>query len=147
MPHITHVQLLIHAARLDLFTHTPCTGITSPSTVTPFYTVQTPRGTLTAHHIVHATNGWSSHLLSGLRGTIIPLRGTMTAQRPGSGLPPAAIGSRRAHVFYHTPPGFDYLTQLLKNDEADSDGELLFGGGAMQGGRPVLALPTTVGTV
>ena len=63
----------------------------------------------------------------------------MTAQRPGSGLPPAATGSRRAHAFYHTPPGFDYLTQLPKNDEADGDGELLFGGGAMQGGRPVLS--------
>ena len=129
----------MYAARLDLFTHTPCTGITSPSTVTPYYTVQTPRGTLTAHHIVHATNGWSSHLLFGLRGKIIPLRGTMTAQRPGSGLPTTATGSRRSHVFCHTPPGFDYLTQLPKNEEDDGDGELLFGGGAVLGGHLILS--------
>ena len=63
----------------------------------------------------------------------------MTAQRPGSGLPTTATGSRRAHVFYHTPPGFDYLTQLPKNDEDNSDGEFLFGGGAVQSGRPVLS--------
>ncbi|KAN0121389.1 hypothetical protein V8E52_003285 [Russula decolorans] len=49
--------------QLDLFTQRPCTGIIAPSTVTPHYTVQTPRCTTTASHIIHATNGWTSHLL------------------------------------------------------------------------------------
>jgi len=126
-------------SRLDLFAHTPCTGITSPSTITPYYTVQTPRGTITAHHIIHATNGWSSHLLSGLRGKIIPLRGVMTAQRPGTGFRTAGAGSRRTHIFYYPSPGFDYLTQLPGHDKGSGDGELLFGGGLMQDGQLVLS--------
>ncbi|KAI0245683.1 FAD dependent oxidoreductase-domain-containing protein [Lactifluus subvellereus] len=105
--------------QLGLFTQTPCTGITPPSTgtsTTPFYTVQTPRGSTTARHIIHATNGWSSHLLPGLRGKIIPDRG------------------------HTTPPGFDYLTQLPKHqDEGGGGGELVFGGGAVQRGRVLLS--------
>ncbi|KAG5220841.1 Fad dependent [Salix suchowensis] len=50
------------------------------------YSISTPRGTLRAPHVVHATNGWVSHLLEPLRGKIIPLRATMTAQRPGVSL-------------------------------------------------------------
>ncbi|KAH9064955.1 FAD dependent oxidoreductase [Lactarius vividus] len=123
--------------QLDLFTQTPCTAITPPSTVTPQYTIQTPRGSVTAHHIVHATNGWTSHLLPGLREKIVPIRGLMTAQRPGMELstsvpPPGA----RAHVFYYTPPGYDYLTQLPGHS---GEGELLFGGGIVQGGRITLS--------
>ena len=89
---------------------------------------------MTTHHIIHATNGWTSHLLPGLRGKIFPLRGLMTAQRPGTGLPTPGT---RAHIFYYTP-GFDYLTQLPKR-EPSCEGELLFGGGAVQGGRIALS--------
>jgi len=63
----------------------------------------------------------------------------MTAQRPGSGLPTTATGSRRTHLFYHTPPGYDYLTQLPKNEEDNGDGVLLFGGGNVLGGHRVLS--------
>lgn len=58
----------------------------------------------------------------------------MTAQRPGTGLPPL---DARAHIFNYTP-GFDYLTQLPKQ-EPSCEGELLFGGGAVQGGRIALS--------
>jgi glycine/D-amino acid oxidase-like deaminating enzyme len=129
--------LAINTRRLDLFTQTPCTVITPPSTVTSQYTVQTPRGEVTTHHIIHATNGWTSHFLPGLRGKIFPFRGLMTAQRPGTGLSPPH--GARAHVFHYTP-GFDYLTQLPKySAEASCEAELLFGGGAVQGGRIALS--------
>ncbi|KAI9452178.1 FAD dependent oxidoreductase [Lactarius psammicola] len=125
--------------QVNLFTQTPCTGITPPSTITPHYTIQTPRGAVTARHIIHATNGWTSRLLPGLRGKILPIRGLMSAQRPGTGLststlPPGA----RAHVFYYTPPGYDYLTQLPKHSHS-GEAELLFGGGAVQSGRIVFS--------
>ncbi|KAI0307404.1 FAD dependent oxidoreductase [Multifurca ochricompacta] len=122
--------------RFNLFTQTPCTGIIPPSTVTPYYTVQTPRGTITTRHVIHTTNGWVSHLLPGLRGKVFPLRGLMTAQRPGIGLPTQA--GTRAHIFHYVPPGYDYLTQL-PNQEGEGGGELLFGGGAVQGGRITLS--------
>ena len=133
-----HTYKLPMYARLDLFTQTPCTGITPPSTVTPYYTVQTPRFTITAQHIIHATNGWTSHLLPGLRGKIIPVRGLMTAQRPGTGLPTAAAG-QLAHIFHYPTSGFDYLTQLPRHEGKGGGGELLFGGGAMLDGRLVLS--------
>ncbi len=124
--------------RLELLTQTPCTGVTQPSTVTPHYTVQTPRGTTTASHIIHATNGWASHLLPGMRGKVIPMRATMTAQRPGTRFPTDTSGSR-AHIFNYPTRGFDYLTQLPRCEGEDEGGELLFGGGAIQDGHFVLS--------
>jgi glycine/D-amino acid oxidase-like deaminating enzyme len=62
----------------------------------------------------------------------------MTAQRPGTGLSTPA--GTREHVFYHKPPGYDYLTQLPHHESMDEGGgELLFGGGAVQDGRVVLS--------
>ncbi|KAL0950489.1 hypothetical protein HGRIS_007300 [Hohenbuehelia grisea] len=69
-----------------LFTHTPCTDISAPPANSLLYTVRTPKGLIRTPHIVHATNGWATHLLEPMRGTIVPLRGTMTSQRSGEGL-------------------------------------------------------------
>ncbi len=61
----------------------------------------------------------------------------MSAQRPGTGLSTSAHPpGDRAHVFYYAPPGYDYLTQLPKHS---GEAELLFGGGAVQGGRIILS--------
>ena len=73
-----------------------------------------------------------------MRGKVIPTRGTMTAQRPGTRLPIDITGGR-SHVFYYPTPGFDYLTQLPRREGKDEGGELLFGGGAVQDGRFVLS--------
>ncbi|KAF7437327.1 hypothetical protein PC9H_004166 [Pleurotus ostreatus] len=113
-----------------LYTHTPCISIASPKGGS-LYTISTPKGTLHAPHVVHATNGWVSHLLEPLRGKIIPLRATMTAQRPGLslGAPLSDLvrsttidpekRSRnwlgdRSFVFYPRPTlnVWDYLTQM-----------------------------------
>ena len=73
-----------------------------------------------------------------MRGKVIPLRGMMTAQRPGSRLPTDTIGNR-SHIFYYPKKGFDYLTQLPKREGGNEGGELLFGGGALQATGPVLS--------
>jgi glycine/D-amino acid oxidase-like deaminating enzyme len=73
-----------------------------------------------------------------MRGKVIPVRGTMTAQRPGTGLPTDTIGGR-AHVFHYPALGFDYLTQLPRREGESEGGELLFGGGTMQAGGFVLS--------
>jgi glycine/D-amino acid oxidase-like deaminating enzyme len=124
----------------DLFTHTPCTDVkTSDEDDLDQYIVETPRGAIRARHIVHATNGWVSHLLPGMRGKVFPARGVMTAQIPRGGLgdvPEAGYNKReeseepkeamsttnraswtgtRSFVFYpSTSVGvYDYLTQQL----------------------------------
>ena len=73
-----------------------------------------------------------------MRGKVIPQRGTMSAQRPGTGLPTDTCGSR-AHLFNYPAPGYDYLTQLPRREGKGEGGELLFGGGFRQAGRFVLS--------
>ncbi|KAG5640628.1 hypothetical protein DXG03_007889 [Asterophora parasitica] len=73
----------------ELFTQTPCTHITTPSSspqTQTLYKVHTPKGPILTPHIVHATNGWAAHLLPGMRGKIVPARGTMSAQVGWRGL-------------------------------------------------------------
>ncbi|KAI9065775.1 FAD dependent oxidoreductase [Trametes sanguinea] len=113
-----------HSDVFQLFTNTPCTAISSDGTQ---YTVTTPRGTLRTHHVVHATNGWCSHLLSSLRAKIAPARGAMSAQRPGRALHRATLAGGRSFVFYRGTVGYDYLTQLPAGEH-----ELMFGGGWAQ---------------
>ena len=51
------------------------------------YLVETPRGGIVARRVVMATNGYTAHLLKEFQGVIVPLRGHVTAQRPGLGMP------------------------------------------------------------
>lgn len=65
-----------------------------------------------------------------MRAKIFGVRGTMTAQRPGSALSPASLDGNRSWVFYDQHAGYDYLTQL-----PGSEHELMFGGGFVQSGE------------
>ncbi|KDQ55012.1 hypothetical protein JAAARDRAFT_135046 [Jaapia argillacea MUCL 33604] len=121
-----------HPDNFHLFTNTPCTEISPPTSSTPYYTILTPRGSLTTPHVVHATNGWASHLLEPMRAKIIPVRGNMTAQRPGQSLEPSTKNGNRSWVFF-SPGGYDYLTQL-----PDGEHELMFGGGFAQANKNAL---------
>ncbi|KAI0038501.1 DAO-domain-containing protein, partial [Auriscalpium vulgare] len=122
-----------YADAFRLRTQTPCTAIDAPSASSPHYTLHTPAGTLTATHVIHATNGWSPHLLPGMRTKILPVRGHMSAQRPGRALAASMLSGARSHVLYAGPLGYDYLTQL-----PGPRGALLFGGGAAQAGHMIL---------
>ncbi|KAG5634488.1 hypothetical protein H0H81_001775 [Sphagnurus paluster] len=151
-----------YTSHFHLFTQTPCTEILSPEPDAPrqLYRVTTPRGVIETPHVVHATNGWAGHLLPGMRGRIMPVRATMTAQRPqeGLGVVPSAP-SDEAMVGEGAPPerswagmrsftlfpgrevyNFDYLTQQLPAGGAPvsryppTEGEMMLGGGVAQGG-------------
>lgn len=54
----------------------------------------------------------------------MPVRGTMSAQRPGTSLSAATHDGFRSYVFYPGGLGYDYLTQLPTGEN-----ELMFGGG------------------
>ncbi|EGN99775.1 hypothetical protein SERLA73DRAFT_179977 [Serpula lacrymans var. lacrymans S7.3] len=73
---------------LALHTHTPVTGISCVSAAditcqSRRYILETPRGHIACSRIVHATNGYASHLLPFLTGPkgIIPVRGQVVALR------------------------------------------------------------------
>lgn len=79
----------------NLHTHTPVTSIAalptedpsqSSHTTVPFprrWQLTTPRGSITSSIIIHATNGYASHLLPHLGGPsgIVPVRGQVMATR------------------------------------------------------------------
>lgn len=120
-------QRQTHHTSFSISTHTPCTSISSPTADSPYYLVHTPRGSLKARHVVHATNGWCSHLLEPMRAKLVPARGAMSAQRPGTLLHSATLSGARSYVFYRGGAGYDYLTQLPTGEH-----ELMYGGGWAQ---------------
>ncbi|KAF7978979.1 hypothetical protein HWV62_44233 [Athelia sp. TMB] len=122
-----------YSENFHLLTNTPCTHISPPTSTTPFYTVTTPRGTITASHVVHATNGHLSHLLPTFRSKVVPVRATMTAQRPGTSLSKSTLDGRRTFVFYRQKSGYDYLTQMRSGEH-----ELMVGGGFGSGSEDAL---------
>ncbi|KAI0344212.1 FAD dependent oxidoreductase [Trametopsis cervina] len=123
-----------HGENFFIATHTPCTAIKEPTPSNSFYTISTPNGDITAPHIVHATNGWVSHLLEPMREKVIPVRGTMSAQRPGTSLSPTTLDGQRSYVFHPGGMGYDYLTQLPSGEH-----ELMFGGGWASGVDSILS--------
>lgn len=121
-----------HRSRLSIETNTPVTEITyEPETNTTHpYVVHTPRGTVRAARIVHATNGYAGHLLPELRGKIYPVRGTMSTQtateefgRHGHELSWSVVSS----------PHFDSATNALElglyyGNQNPKTGDIFFGG-------------------
>lgn len=49
----------------------------------PIWDIFTERSTVRAHQVIFATNGYTPYILSSLQGSIVPLRGQITAQQPG----------------------------------------------------------------
>lgn len=88
------------------------------------YRVSTPKRTIRAKTVIHATNGHAGHLLPGLRGSLFPVRGQMSTQ-----LPSATFGNKydgRRSWSIHYDAGFDYITQ------SGETGEIFHGGGLAQ---------------
>lgn len=103
------------------------------SSTQPF-TVHTSRGDIRASHVIHATNSHTSNLVPGLRGKIFPVRGTMSAQRPGKNFPERDGGLSWCLV---NKRGYEYVTQRPgKVDSIKAQGaEIMIGGGMVQSGR------------
>jgi glycine/D-amino acid oxidase-like deaminating enzyme len=113
-----------HEKRFSIETHTAVRSITKEVSRPCHYQVVTGRGTISARHVVHCTNGYVGHLLPKLRGKIFPLRGQMTVQNPGRCF--LNNGTQRSWGFIYKR-GFDYMTQSgLSN-------EIFLGGGFANG--------------
>ncbi|KAI8625976.1 FAD dependent oxidoreductase [Xylariaceae sp. FL1651] len=86
--------------------------------------VETPRGVITAKRVVMATNGYTAHLLKKFQGVIIPLRGHVTAQRPGRRI--RKDGLPYTYSFFYEG-GYDYMISQPKG--AKFQGDIIIGGG------------------
>lgn len=79
--------LRTYPSEFSIETHTAVENISTTSSYSQPFIVHTSRGDIAASHVVHATNSHTSNLVPGFRGKIFPVRGTMSAQRPGRNFP------------------------------------------------------------
>jgi len=129
------LERLIKNHNLNLQTNTPVTSI-EPCTNTSTsarHTLHTPRGTLTARHIILATNAYTSRLLPEFTTLIVPERGVMTALLPPKAMPRLETSYGFVGALGSNPTHDDYLNQrpytTTTNPPGSAGGHLMFGGG------------------
>lgn len=112
---------------VNLQTHTPVLSL-SPAESGSGYTLQTPRGTLTAKKLILATNGYTASLIPRYRDSIVPVRGTCSrivippfaSSRSASDyIPPPKLTN--SYMIRHSAINYDYLVPR-------SDGSIVVGG-------------------
>ncbi|KAJ7099230.1 FAD dependent oxidoreductase-domain-containing protein [Mycena belliarum] len=91
------------ALDLRLHTRTPVTRVSPVSNVSSSrrWELWTPRGAVHCTHVVHATNGYASHLLPHLAGPagIVPVRGQVLATRAAAPLAKTSWGGGDGYWF------------------------------------------------
>jgi glycine/D-amino acid oxidase-like deaminating enzyme len=111
---------------LNLQTNTPATTVTKLQG--GGWRVETPRGTINTKRVVMATNGYTAHLLKKFQGVIVPLRGHVTAQRPGLNVP--KDGLPYTYSFQYEG-GYDYMISRPKGSHFE--GDIVIGGRLVNG--------------
>ncbi len=91
---------------LNLQTNTPALEI-ARNDQEAAWTVRTARGSVVAKKVVVATNGYTAHLVPQFQGVIVPLRGQITAHRPGTAMP--ASGSLPTTYSFIYEKGYEYM--------------------------------------
>lgn len=107
---------------LNLQCNTPANSITRG--VDGSWAVSTSRGDITSKKLVLATNGYTAHLYPKLQGVIVPLRGVVTAQRPGQKMP--QTGLETTYSFVH---GGDFEYMISRPAGSEFEGDIVIGGG------------------
>lgn len=115
------------AKGLNLQTNTPATSIfqaADTASQEQKRMVQTPRGEITACKVVLATNGYTAHLYPPLQGVIVPLRGHVTAHRPGSNMPKGGLPTTYSFIYDN---GYEYM--IPRPPGLKHAGDIVIGGG------------------
>ncbi|KAJ5784980.1 uncharacterized protein N7503_010192 [Penicillium pulvis] len=102
-----------HQGRFTLETNTPVGSISYEPNApedNAAYLLQTPRGSIRAHHVIHCTNGHAGHLIPGLVGKLWPVRGTMSRQKLGPSFP--RLGDQFSWS-YRSKPSMDSSTGII----------------------------------
>ncbi|KAM7212086.1 FAD dependent oxidoreductase domain containing protein [Rhypophila decipiens] len=109
---------------LNLQTNTPATTLTKNTDGT--WTVATHRGNIKASRVILATNGYTAALLPQIfQGVIVPLRGQVTAHRPGSNLPLKGCLPTTYSFIYEN--GYEYM--IPRPAGSLHAGDIIMGGG------------------
>ncbi|MCJ1394134.1 hypothetical protein MMC18_009563 [Xylographa bjoerkii] len=119
--YVIGVLKLALAKGLNLQTETPALAITSSGTG---WRVETPRGVINTEKVILATNGYTAHLYPVLQGIIVPLRGHMTAQRPGTAMPQDGLATTYSFIY---ADGYEYM--IPRPQGSTFAGDIMIGGG------------------
>jgi len=112
------------ARGLNLQTETPALSIRREGSG---WTVETPRGVVNAEKVVLATNGYTAHLYPAVQGIIVPLRGHVTAQRPGSAMPGEGLPTTYTFTYANA---YEYM--IPQPQGSTFAGDIVIGGGSTQ---------------
>lgn len=115
------------AKGLNLQTNTPATTISRVADTASQrrkWIVETPRGSIAAENVVLTTNGYTAHLYPALQGVIVPLRGHITAHRPGSGMPTGGLPTTYSFIYDN---GYEYM--IPRPPGSKFAGDIVIGGG------------------
>lgn len=109
---------------LNLQTETPALRITKPSTGHFQWAIDTPRGRIMSQKVILATNGYTAYLHPAFQSIIVPLRGHMTAQIPGTALPKDGLQTTYSFIYDN---GYEYMVPRPRDSRLA--GDIMIGGG------------------
>ncbi|ESA42202.1 hypothetical protein GE21DRAFT_9029 [Neurospora crassa] len=112
---------------LNLQTNNPATSLMKNRDERT-WTVRTPRGNIWTKDIILATNGYTAAIAPTFQGVIVPLRGQVTAQRPGSNL--SEKGCLPTTYSFIYDKGYEYMIPRPKGSR--NEGDLVIGGGLVR---------------
>jgi len=107
---------------LELFSNTPATKLEKGDDGT--WNVQTSKGIVKAKRVVLATNGYTAFLCKKFQGKIVPLRGQITAHRPGKNQP---VNGLPTTYSFNYKNGYEYMIPRPQGTKDARD--LIMGGG------------------
>jgi glycine/D-amino acid oxidase-like deaminating enzyme len=109
-------------AGLELYTNTPSTSVDKEAD--GLWKVETPKGVVKAEKVVLATNGYTGFLSEKFRKIIVPLRGQITAHRPGSKMPKEGLPTTYSFIYKN---GYEYM--IPRPQGSKFAGDIIMGGG------------------
>ena len=89
------------------------------------WTVETPRGLINADKVVLATNGYTARIYPTLQGVIVPLRGHVTAHRPGQNMPKQGLSTTYSFIYANS---YEYM--IFRPQGSRFAGDVIIGGGS-----------------
>ncbi|KAK4151523.1 FAD dependent oxidoreductase [Chaetomidium leptoderma] len=114
---------------LNLQTGTPVGGLNKEKEEEGgLWAVETPRGTVRAKRVVLATNGYTAAVWPPFQGVVVPLRGQVTAQRPGKGMPLGGCLPTTYSFIYEK--GYEYMVPRAEGSRFA--GDIVMGGGLVR---------------
>ncbi len=110
---------------LNLQTHSPVSCLKKDTNGD--WLVETTRGAITANRVILATNGYTGYLIESLRSVIVPLRGQITAHRPGVDMPKEGLQTTYSFIYAN---GYEYMISRPKSSIYAND--IIMGGGLVK---------------